>query len=363
MVPEHATSPDPFALVGGRLGGKYQIEAFVEETAMSVVYRASHRLWRRPVAIKAFKAQPIGADARRHLLEAFVREGAVLADLSERTAGVCQARDVAAIVTERGEWVPYLVLEWLDGEPLDLVLERERDDGTPPRTVERALRVLEPVAHALSLAHDRGIVHRDVKPGNICLLAGAAVNGKPLTKLYDFGLATLEDGIAGKAITEDPLRYSYTPGYAAPEQYAPEYGAIGPWTDVFALALVFLELVTGKEALRGDTVDELRLRASDPCSRPGAHGVYLGHAMERVLEKALAPRPEDRFGDARDFWAALTRAAKDRAREATIPISLVRPRRRSTGRWMVPALAIGSSAVTIAILSHWAQVSQVLGLR
>jgi eukaryotic-like serine/threonine-protein kinase len=363
MAPDPADRTDPFALVGRTLGGKYQVECVVQETGMSVVYRAAHRVWRRPVAVKAFKAQAFDDDARRRMLESFVREGALLADLSELTAGVCQARDVGSMVTPRGEWVPYLVLEWLDGEPLDVVLEREQDEGTPPRTVERALQLLAPVASALSLAHDRGIVHRDVKPGNICLLADADARGKPLTKLYDFGLATSLRGVSGPECADDPLRYSYTPGYAAPEQYSPDHGTLGPWTDVFALALVFIELVTGQEALSGDTVDELRLRACDPSSRPTprTHGVRVGDAMERVLAQALAVRPERRYGDARDFWAALTRAAKERAREATIPIWLVKPRPKARKSWMVPALAVGSGAVTFALLSHWAQLSHALG--
>jgi serine/threonine protein kinase len=363
MAPERADPPDPFFLVGRTLGAKYRVEAVVQETALSVVYQASHRVWGRPVAIKAFKAQSLGDVARHQLLESFVREGALLAELSERTAAVCQARDVSSVVTERGEWVPYMVLEWLDGEPLDIVLERERSEGTPPRTVERALQLLEPVAHALALAHDRGIVHRDIKPGNICVLADAALRGTIQTKLYDFGIATSLRG-SGPGTAPGAAFQSFTPGYAAPEQYSTEYGPVGPATDVFALALVFLELVTGQEPLPGETVDELRLRACDPLARPTprTHRVRVGDAIEGVLERALALRPDDRYGDAGDFWAALTRAAKDRSREATVPILLVRPRRPTKGRWVLPALAIGSGAATIAVLTHWAVLSQALGL-
>jgi eukaryotic-like serine/threonine-protein kinase len=363
MTLESADRPDPFALVGKTLGARYRVESVVQETGLSVVYRASHRVWGRPVAIKAFKASSFGEEARRELLASFVREGALLAELSERTAAVCQARDVASVTTERGDWVPYLVLEWLDGEPLDVVLERERAEGAPPRTVERALRILEPVARALTLAHERGIVHRDVKPGNICVLADAAVRGTIQTKLYDFGIATSLRGTGPGTVAGASLQ-SFTPGYAAPEQYSAEYGPVGPPTDVFALALVFLELVTGQEPLAGDTVDELRLRACDPLARPTprTHRVRVGDGIERVLERALALRPEDRYGDAGDFWAALTRAAKDRLREATIPILLVRPRRPAKGRWVLPALVVGSGAGTIALLTHWAVLTRALGI-
>ncbi|MGH7298595.1 MAG: serine/threonine-protein kinase [Polyangiaceae bacterium] len=349
-------------MTGRLLGGRYWVEAVVQQTEQSVVYRAVHRLWRRPVAIKAFRAPPLGDAARQQLLEAFVREGALLAELSECTAAVCQSRDVASLVTERGDWVPYMVLEWLDGEPLDDVLYRERAQGAPPRTVERAIQVLGPVAHALSLAHDRGIVHRDVKPGNICLLASAPA-GTPSTKLYDFGIAVSPRDHESSAAGGEPVVTSFTPGYAAPEQYSVELGAVGPWTDVFSLALVFLELITGQDALVGETLQDLQRRACDPLDRPTPHGrgVYAGEGVERVLAKALAPRPEDRYPHAGDFWTALARAAKERFNEATIPIQLVRRRGPPRGRWVVPALFAGCGAALLAALAHWADLVQALG--
>jgi eukaryotic-like serine/threonine-protein kinase len=359
QMSEQVEQRDPFELVGTTVAGKYRVERVVEETGMSVVYRAVHRVWRRPVALKAFKAQSFDEEARRQLLESFVREGAILTELSERTAAVCQARDVASLVTARGEWVPYMVLEWLDGEPLDTLLERERSEGTPPRTVERAMRMLEPIARALAVAHDRGIVHRDVKPGNICVLADGAARGTTPMKLYDFGIAT---SMVDVGASQAPVS-SFTPAYAAPEQYSSEYGAIGPSTDVFALALVFLEMVTGEEGLCGSSLDELRARACDPVNRPTPRGpwVRVGDSIERVLAQALALRPEDRFGHAGDFWAALTRAAKERLREATIPILLTRPRRQVKG-WGGPAIAIVGGAAALAVISHWAAVVHMLQL-
>jgi eukaryotic-like serine/threonine-protein kinase len=358
------TRPDPFGLVGKSVAGKYLVEAVVEETVMSVVYRAVHLVWRRPVAIKAFKAQSATGDTRQQLLASFVREGALLEELSERTAAVCQARDVASLVTEQGEWVPYMVLEWLDGEPLDVVLERERSEGTPPRTIERALQLLEPVARALALAHDRGIVHRDVKPGNICVLADASRRGTMQTKLYDFGIATRLRGTRVPGREEGTSLSSFTPGYAAPEQFSSEHGPIGPATDVFALALVFLELVTGREPLPGVTVEELRAHACDPDARPTAraHGIHVGASVERVLAKAVAVQPESRYAHAGDLWAALTQAAKERLRRTAPTPGQVRPRRTMKGRWLLPALAIGGGAAAFGVLSHWALLTQMLGV-
>ncbi|MDP9151804.1 MAG: protein kinase, partial [Myxococcota bacterium] len=143
---------DPLRLVGTALGGKYDVERLVAETEFSLVYRATHRVWRRPVALKAFKAFGLSEVARQQLLESFVAEGALLMDLSERCAAICQARDVASVITSSGDWIPYMVLEWLEGEPLDMMLMRERSAGVHPRSSSAARRLLDPIAQALALA-------------------------------------------------------------------------------------------------------------------------------------------------------------------------------------------------------------------
>jgi serine/threonine protein kinase len=320
---------DRFGLVGTTLASRYRVEEVVEETGFSVVYRAVHRVWKRPVAIKAFKAQAVGEDARRALLAAFVREGAVLAELSEQTAAVCQARDVASVTTRSGEWVPYMVLEWLDGKPLDVVLLREQLDGRPPRTVDEAKALLAPIARAVAVAHARGIVHRDIKPGNVCLLVDGAQRAAGPTKLLDFGTAIVAR--EASALGERAAVNAFTPAYGAPEQFDADYGEIGPWTDVFALALVFVELVTGRAPLEGENIAQFALRACDPARRPTprARGVDAGWAVEQILVRALAVRPSDRFPNAGTFWSALTRAASQREElaETTGAFLLVRRRR------------------------------------
>ncbi len=327
---------DPFGLVGTTLASKYDVEEVVEETALSVVYRAVHRVLQRPVALKAFKAPRHDEEWRRELLERFVREGALLMELSERSAAVCQARDVSAFTTHRGEQIPYMVLEWLEGEPLETMLRRERARGTAIRTIQEAMRLLEPVAEALSLAHERGIVHRDVKPGNVFVMAESR-----RCKLIDFGIAKLVDEVS----RNDGLQ-TFTPAYGAPEQFSPDHGAIGPWTDVYALALVLVELLTGREALGSDDIRTLALLSCDPGRRPTprSRGAHVGPAVDGVFNRALAVRPEHRFRDAREFWTALAAAVAQRtpsippALDATIPIDLRRVRRKSTPRSFVRVL-------------------------
>ncbi len=139
--------PDPLELVGTRLAGRYLVIEVVDETTLSIVYRATHVLWRRNVAIKVFKAaSSVAADDRAELVASFVREGALLAELSETCSAICQARDVGSLTTTAGEWMPYMVLEWLEGDSLNRVLERDRERGAQRRTMPETVRLLTPIA-------------------------------------------------------------------------------------------------------------------------------------------------------------------------------------------------------------------------
>jgi len=318
--------PDPFELVGTTIAGKYDVEEIVAQTAFSVVYRATHRVWQRSVAIKAFTAPTLSEDARQQLLSSFVEEGRLLMDLSERCASICQARDVSSLTTSRGDWVPYTVLEWLDGECLEVLLRSERAEGVGPRTLAAVVELLNPVAEALAIAHERGVVHRDVKPGNIFVLNGARGEA-PRTKLLDFGVAKVMRGASAPASSTQ----SFTPSYGAPEQFSAAYGTTGPWTDVYALGLIVVELLTGREALQGDAVGALATQSCDPNVRPTARtlGAVVSDDIERVLERALAVRLEDRFASARLLWDALRLALaadEERAGASAHPCAL--PSRR-----------------------------------
>jgi formylglycine-generating enzyme required for sulfatase activity len=315
------TARDPLNLVGTTIAEKYSIEAMVGEGGFAVVYKAQHLVWKRPVAIKVFRALgDLSQEKREALVDAFIREGQVLQDLSAQTAAIVQARDVGKMTTEGGHWMPYMVLEWLEGDTLEAVLDQERSQGKPPRDPEQALILLDPVAEALGLAHARGIAHRDVKPGNIFLLGDARRSGVKV-KLLDFGIAKVveeaqkADGAFNK--TGGQIT-SFTPAYGAPEQYSRTYGATGPWTDVFALALIFSEVVAGRPALVGDSLPELAYASCDRTRRPSprALGASVTDQVEAVTLRALAVQPQERFATATDFWEAL--------RAAVSPIALVR---------------------------------------
>src|SRR4051812_19043338 len=176
---------DTFELVGTTVADKYDVEQLVAEGGFGLVYRARHRIWKQPVALKCFKVLAhVPAAERATLIDEFIREGALLTDLSRRSASIVQARDVGNFTTPGGTWVPYLVLEWLDGTSLDKILEAD----PRPFTIEQALVLLESVATALDIVHRKGIAHRDIKPANIFVLG--QLHGEDMfVKVLDFGIA------------------------------------------------------------------------------------------------------------------------------------------------------------------------------
>ncbi|MEO8798695.1 MAG: serine/threonine-protein kinase, partial [Polyangiaceae bacterium] len=301
------STQDSLGLVGSVIDDKYEVTSVAGIGGFGVVYKAMHLLFRRTVALKVFSSlADFDAVEQKRLVEGFLQEAKVLADLSEKTPSICQARDVGVIV--RGErQVPYMVLEWLEGENLEVVLDREKAAGAPPRTLEEAVRLLEPVAEGLALAHRLHIAHRDIKPSNIFVIGDA--RGEPTVKLLDFGIAkVVSDAQKEHGFTRTTGTVtSFTPVYGAPEQFARSYGSTGPWTDVFALALVVVETILGREALAGETFADVGRTSTDESKRPSPStlGLTVDPAVEQVFLKALAVKPADRYSDAGELWNAL----------------------------------------------------------
>jgi eukaryotic-like serine/threonine-protein kinase len=217
--------------------------------------------------------------------------------------------------------VPYMVLEWLDGATFEAVLAGEKTSGVPPRSMAQVVSLLEPAAEALALAHRKGIAHRDVKPSNLFVLGDP--RGECTVKLLDFGIAKVVSDaqkMAGTFAKTGGQITSFTMAYGAPEQFSRSHGATGPWTDVFALALVLVEALTGRDPLAGDDFVQLAVASSDPNRRPTPRtlGAKVSDAVEAVFAKALAVRTADRWQTAGDFWNALRKAlALDPMRLAT----------------------------------------------
>ncbi|AGP38942.1 bifunctional serine/threonine-protein kinase/formylglycine-generating enzyme family protein [Sorangium cellulosum] len=302
---------DPFGWVGATIGGKYRLDAVVGEGGFGVVYRGHHLGFDEPVAVKCLKLLGSLAPAER---EAFQRmllnEGRLLHRLSRASAGIVQALDTGAAVSPSGEWTPYLVLEWLEGAPLDHDIAARRARGGAARPLAEAIALLAPAARALEVAHAQGVAHRDIKPANLFL---ADIGGRRTLKVLDFGIAKvlgeLSSMTQAMAETGSALR-AFTVHYGAPEQFHQRFGATGPWTDVFALALVLIEVASGSRALLGSDVTQLYIAATDPAFRPSLRGagVSAPEAVEAVVRRALAVEPRERYRTAGELWGALEAA-------------------------------------------------------
>lgn len=304
---------DPFGWVGATLDEKYRIDELIGEGGFSVVYRAHHLGFSEHVAVKCLRVpDSLEGKQRDRFYESFMEEGRLLHKLSRATTGIVQALDVGAADSPSGIWTPYLVLEWLDGKSLEQDLEEREQSSRGGRPLTEAIELLDPVARALRIAHDQGIAHRDIKPANLFL---TEVGGQTTMKVLDFGIAKVLDEATGTSnvfeSTGNHLQ-AFTAPYGAPEQFSRRYGATGPWTDVFALALVLVEVVSGKRALIGTDVAELFVASADPNHRPTLKAMGCTdapEALDEVLLRALAVEPKQRQRSVRDLWNEVVAAA------------------------------------------------------
>jgi serine/threonine protein kinase len=304
---------DPFGWIGGTVAGKYKVLSIVAEGGFGVVYRAQHLGFDTPIALKCLKVPSrLQGQGREEFLRAFVEEGRLLHQLSRANAGIVQALDVGAETAPSGDWTPYLALEWLEGKTLEEDFTDRQRAGTPGRPLAEAIALLEPAARALAVAHERGIAHRDIKPANLFL---TEVGGKRIVKVVDFGIAKVMTEVTSitQALRETgQTMQAFTPQYGAPEQFdRKRYGATGPWTDVFSLALVFVEVLSGRFALDGGDTTQLFISAVHPARRPTPRGcgVLVPDAVEAVMTRAVSVEPRDRFHSAGELWDALVAAA------------------------------------------------------
>ena len=296
---------DPFGWVGHVIDDKYRIDSVVGEGGFGVVYRAHHLGFEQAVAVKCLKLnKALEGDVREAFLKKFLDEGRLLHRLSRATADVVQALDVGVAKSPNMVETPYLVLEWIDGTTLDKELRKRRGTKMP---LDEAVQLLEPAARGLAIAHDQGISHRDVKPANLML---SDVGGRFTMKVVDFGIAKAPTDEPTEASPHDGLgsgMQAFTPRYGAPEQFSRRFGPTGTWTDVYALALILVELVIGAPALEGDDPVQLYVASTDAKHRPTlrAKGVDCSSAVESVIARALDIDPAKRYATAGEFWDAI----------------------------------------------------------
>jgi serine/threonine-protein kinase len=309
---------DLFGIVGTMQGGAFRVDEVVAEGGFAVVYRAYHDAFRSNVALKCLKIpRALSEGEQAEFLEKFREEAELLFRLSSAIPSVVRPLQFGTLAHTKGRFVPFIALEWLEGQTLDKLVSTRALAGQPPLEIATAVRMLTPVADALCRAHrlptNDGVVtiiHRDLKPENIFL---ANVLGKKITKVLDFGIAKVKSAatqVVGKqSAAESPLA-AFTPAYGSPEQWLPKrYGQTGPWTDVWGLALTVVEAICGHAPFFGEPAT-MMVQALDVERRPTPRneGVRLPDSVEAIFAKALAVDPRDRYGEVGPFWNELCEA-------------------------------------------------------
>jgi len=304
---------DLFGIVGTLQAGAFRVERVVAEGGFAVIYQAHHEGFRAKVALKCLKIPGSFSEAHKaSFLEKFRAEGELLFQLSALIAAVVRPLHVGTIDNEKRAFVPFIALEWLEGETLDALIARRRAAGKQPLDLTRVVRLLGPVARALECAHkfpgpdgtQLSILHRDLKPENLFI---AKVHGQEAAKILDFGIGTVKSvatQIVGRMSSEQGGLSAFTPAYGAPEQWLPKrFGQTGSWTDVWGFALCAVELLSGRtpfdgdaHALMGACIDEQRRPT------PRNSGVRVPDAVEAAFERALAVDPKRRYRDIGEFW-------------------------------------------------------------
>ncbi len=287
-----ADDQDPFR-PGGTFG-PYDIVERIGEGATASVWRAVHRGLQKPVAIKALRLEQ-AANARAR--ERFLREGRIIARI--RHAHVVEVHDVGVAADTL-----YLVMEYLEGEDLRAFLLRS--GALPPQVLAD---LLVPVCAAVAAAHDEAVIHRDLKPANI-FLAHTRDRGV-VPKVLDFGISRLDDGSQGHTAASTLLG---TPRYMAPEMVRGVRFADAR-SDQYSLGVMLYQGATGQVPVDDVNLYELLRRiASGDITPPRALRPDLPPALESVILRALALRPDDRFPTVRDLGAALLPFAGEKTR-------------------------------------------------
>ena len=295
--------PDPLGLAGTVLDKRYRIDEPIARGGFATVFSGFHLGLDTPVAIKVLDLpRRTDAEAVSLLVTAFLQEARTVAKL--RHPHVVRVFDSGLINQGSNQDVPYIVLEWLEGQTLrDFLLARRGDGGVG---IEPGYELLRPVIEAVAEAHAAGIAHRDLKPSNI-MLVQTPRGVSP--RVLDFGISKLmegeEDSSSGHTSTGGDF-VAFSRNYAAPEQLS--RARSGPWTDVHALALIFTELLVGDSPYPAQEPDDIyRLVFDEKRPSPSAFGVDVG-SLEAILVRALALKAKDRFQDAGELLFALDEA-------------------------------------------------------
>ena len=278
-------------LVGQVIADRYHISKKLGEGGMGAVYLAEHVKMGRQSAIKVMGT---GMSHDPEAISRFNREAANASRINH--PNVCAVYDFGE--TEDG--TIYLAMEFVEGRTLSSLLKE-----TGPLPLPRAVGLLKQCADGLQAAHDLGIVHRDLKPDNIMIVTP---KGREVVKVVDFGIAKAGTAEPGQNVTKTGLVVG-TPEYMSPEQLSGD--KVDGRSDIYSLALVFYRMITDTLPFVADTAQETMIkRLTDepiPLSQARPDSAFPP-ALQKVMDRALARWPQDRYASATEFAADAGRA-------------------------------------------------------
>jgi serine/threonine protein kinase len=274
--------------------GRYVVEELVGVGGMGQIYRAQDPVLRRTVAIKLISTKLMSGADRADYIRRFRRE-------AEAAARCAHPNIVAVYDFSLHDEQPYLAMEFVTGRSLRQLL-----DDVPVMDIPDAINIELQVLDALTSAHTQGVIHQDIKPGNIMLTADHRV------KVGDFGISRLMN-------TEATTVFSTigTPSYMSPEQCRGD-DTIDGRSDLFSAGAMLFEMVAGERAFQGRNVTEVSHRIqNDSLPLLPAHVRTAAPRLQLVLERAMAKHPADRFDTGTDMAEALRQVLKDAAPDST----------------------------------------------
>jgi len=320
--------------------GRYQIDAMSGEGAMARVYKAYDPKIDRTLAIKALKSDLLADDEYRGR---FLREA--------KGAGILSHPNIVTVFDVGEEdRQPYIAMEWVDGKTLADLLKEGR-----MFTTQEIVEIGIQLTRALDYAHGKGIVHRDVKPGNIMLVQDTLT-----VKVADFGICRIMESDSKRQAQQTQMGdVMGTPHYMSPEQVLGM--AVDARSDLFSAGVVLYQLLTGTLPFDGDSLINVayKITNADPASldklRPD-----LPLSMRRVIARALKKSPAKRFQSGAEFAQALVGVARELNEDA---------RRKGTGRviplgirWALSMAALVAVTMTLtAMLLYQRQYAAMLG--
>jgi serine/threonine protein kinase len=276
----------------GQRIGSYEVRALLGRGGMGAVFLGEHTVIGRKAAIKVLKpefaANPI-------LVRRFLNEAR--ATNAIRHPGIVDVIDVGTLPGD----VPYLVMEYLQGESL---AQRLTQLGRFP--VSQAVAVICQTASAVGAAHEQGIIHRDLKPENLFLIPDPLQAGRERVKVLDFGIAKLRAGLSPNTVDTRTGYLLGTPSYMSPEQCRGIHDEIDHRSDIYSLGILLYEMLCGVTPFVSSGFgDVLLMHMTEAPLPPSARNTLVPPAVEQVILRALAKKPEDRFQTMRDMRAAL----------------------------------------------------------